>query len=575
MILQELHDYYQRKAADPESGIAPEGFEWKAIPFLIVLDAQGQFVSIQDTREGEGKKKESKQFLVPQGEKKASGIKANLLWDNVEYALGANPRRRDDIPARHAAFVARIRAELPQGQQEVSALLRFLENKPLEQIHAHAEVKGLWRELLDGNMNLAFRLDGSPHAIFSDALREHLIGRMGSRSTDGICLVTGEPDFIPKTHVSIHGVRDAQSSGAALVSFNLGAFESFGKNQNHNAPVGAFAAFAYTTALNHLLGKSSHQKLQVGDTTTVFWSERKTDFENSFGAFFGFAPKDDPDFEARAVKALYEGILTGSMATDGATRFFVLGLAPNAARLSVRFWHQDTLAGLAAKLRRHFDDLEIVLSPKDPGNRAIMGLLCNLVLDNKADNVPPNLVGPTVRAILSGGPYPQTLLHLAIRRIRAERTVTRVRAAVLKAVLNRALRQRPTTDKEITVSLDPTNPSPGYRLGRLFAVLEKIQEDAQPGINATIRDRFYGAASSSPASVFPQLLKLKNHHLAKLDNPSFRGAHERRLGEIIDGIAEMPAHLRMEEQARFAIGYYHQRQALFTKATKLDPPTQA
>jgi len=165
-----------------------------------------------------------------------------------------------------------------------------------------------------------------------------------------------------------------------------------------------------------------------------------------------------------------------------------------------------------------------------------------------------------------------TLLHLAVRRIRAERTVTRTRAAVLKAVLNRALRQRPTDQKEITVPLDPTNLSPGYRLGRLFAVLEKIQEDAQPGINATIRDRYYGAASSSPASVFPQLLKLKNHHLTKLNNPSFIGAHEKRLAEIFDGIAEVPAHLQMEEQARFAIGYYHQRQALFTKS--ITPKTQ-
>lgn len=575
MILQALYDYYQRRAADPESGIAPEGFEWKAIPFLIVLDAQGRFVSIQDTREGEGKKKEAKRFLVPKGEKRTVGIKANLLWDNAEYALGADPRGRSDTRERHAAFVARIKSGVPGERPETRALLAFLAADPLTQIQGSSDAEPLWREILESNPNLAFRLDGSSSLSICDALRPDISGVVGGDEADGICLITGKPAVIARIHASVGGVRGAQSSGAALVSFNLAAFRSFGKDQNHNAPVSESGAFAYTTALNHLLAKDSSQKLLVGDTTTVFWSERKTDFEGSFGAFFGFAPKDDPDSEARAVKALYESAFTGNLATEGDTRFFVLGLAPNAARLSVRFWHQDTLAGLTEKLRHHFDDLEIVLSPKDPGHRALMGLLCNLVLENKADNVPPNLLGPVIRAILSGSPYPQTLLHLAIRRIRAERTVTRARAAVLKAVLNRALRQRPTDEKEITVSLDPTNLSPGYRLGRLFAVLEKIQEDAQPGINATIRDRYYGAASSSPASVFPQLLKLKNHHLAKLENPSFRGAHEKRLGEIIDGIAEMPAHLRMEEQARFAIGYYHQRQALFTKSTKPETSTQA
>jgi CRISPR-associated protein Csd1 len=566
MILQALYDYYQRKAADPESGIAPEGFEWKPIPFLVVLDASGCFVTIQDTREGEGRLKRAKVYLVPQGEKKASGIKANLLWDNVEYSLGANPRDRNDIPERHAAFLKRLHTELPQERADVLALLTFLKNKPLKQIEANLDVKDAWEEILGNNLNLAFRIDGCRDATLCDGLRKSLAEAQGDKPQDGVCLITGTHSSIPKTHVAIKGVRGAQSSGAALLSFNLGPFKSFGKEQNHNAPVGKSAAFAYTTALNHLLREGSTQKFQVGDATTIFWSQETTDFEQQFPALFRFTPKDDPDSETRAVKALYEGVYTGSLADEGNTQFYVLGLSPNAARLSVRFWHQDTLASLSEKLRRHFDDLEIVLSTKDPGHRSLMPLLCSLVLDGKADNVPPSLAGAVMCAILTGGPYPQTLLHLAVRRLRAERTVTRARAAVLKAVINRALRQRPTNQKEITVSLDPTNISPGYRLGRLFAVLEKIQEDAQPGINATIRDRYYGAASSSPASVFPQLLKLKNHHLTKLNNPSFIGAHEKRLAEIFDGIAEVPAHLQMEEQARFAIGYYHQRQALFTKS---------
>ncbi len=568
MILQALYDYYQRKAADPESGIAPEGFEWKAIPFLIVLNEQGQFVTFQDTRQGEGKNKQANAFLVPQREKRASSIKANLLWDNAEYTLGANPRDRSDIGERHAAFVERLRKDLPTGQPEVRAILTFLENEPLAQIQATPGVEATWKEILESNSNLTFRLDGSPQVTICETLMPLLVQQTSEEQAEGRCLITGESVSIARLHASVGGVRGAQSSGAALVSFNLPAFRSYGKDQNHNAPVGEKAAFAYTTALNHLLSKDSTQKLQVGDATAIFWSERKNEFENQFAAFLRIPGKDNPDVETPAVKALYEGVYSGSMSNEGDTRFFVLGLAPNAARISVRFWHQDTIKGISEKLRHHFDDLEIVRSPKDPGHRALMPMLCNLVLEGKVDNVPPNLAGAVVRAILSGSPYPQTLLHLAVRRIRAERTVTRARAAILKAVLNRSLRACPADHKEITVSLDPNNPSPGYRLGRLFAVLEKIQEDAQPGINATIRDRYYGAASSSPASVFPQLLKLKNHHLAKLDNPSYRGAHEKRLAEIFDGIADMPSHLSMEEQARFAIGYYHQRQALFTKTVK-------
>lgn len=575
MILQALYDYYQRKAADPEGGIAPEGFEWKPIPFLVVMNGEGRFVTIQDTREGEGKKKQSKTFLVPRAEKRTVGIKANLLWDNSEYALGADPRGRKDIAKRHAAFRERLQGDLPADAPEVKALITFLGADPVAQIQACPEVESIWKEILENNANLSFRLDGSSHATICEAIMPQLMKRVGLGKADGLCLITGERAPIARLHASMAGVRGAQATGAALVSFNLNAFSSYGKDQNRNAPVSEGAAFAYTTALSHLLNRDSSQKLQIGDATTVFWANRKTEFESQFAYLLGFAPKDNPDAEIPAIKALYQSHYSGNLTDEGNTRFFVLGLAPNAARISVRFWHQDTLAGLSEKLRRHFDDLEIVLAPKDPGHRALMHLLCSLVLDGKAENVPPNLAGNTVRAILSGGLYPQTLLHLAVRRIRAERNVTRTRAAVLKAVLNRALLLRPTVQQEITVSLDPSNTSPGYRLGRLFAVLEKIQEDAQPGINATIRDRFYGAASSSPASVFPQLLKLKNHHLAKLGNPSYRGAHEKRLAEIFDGIADMPAHLPMEEQARFAIGYYHQRQALFTKSAKPEPETLA
>lgn len=574
MILQALHDYYQRKAADPESGIAPEGFEWKEIPFLVVIDRNGKLVNLEDTRTGEGKKKRATLFLVPQGEKKASGIKANLLWDNPEYTLGANPRQRDDIQKRHEAFRTRLEAELPRRGDDhaVDALLNFLDSSPVEQILAKAAVAEVWAEILESNANLAFKIASEP-ATICDGLRPWLQARKTIGGDGDVCLVTGLRGRIKPTHPSIKGVRDAQSMGASLVSFNLSSFTSYGKSQNFNAPVSEGAVFAYTTALNELLGKDSKNKLQVGDATTIFWADRQDPFEDDFAAFFGVTSNkgDDPDREINAVRTLYRSIETGAEISRSETRFFVLGLAPNAARLAVRFWHAGTVAEFSARIRQHFDDLEIVRGPKDQGRLSLFWHLVDIATEGKADNIPPNLAGDVVRAILQDTPYPAPLLHQTIRRIRAKQEVTRIRASLLKAYLNRFQRTYPSSEKEILVALDPSNTNAGYRLGRLFALLEKIQEDAQPGINATIRERYYGAASASPVTVFPQLLKLKNHHLAKLENTGFRIAHERRLTEVISGLpADMPPHLTIEDQARFAIGYYHQRQALFTKSENVE-----
>jgi CRISPR-associated protein Csd1 len=571
MILQALYDYYQRKASDPDSGIAPEGFEWKEIPFVIVIDRDGNFMSLEDTREGEGKQRRAKAFLVPSAEKRTTGIKANLLWDNIEYALGANPRNRDDIDTRKQSFLNRLKTTFID-ESSVSVLfplIAFLENDPEEQINAKLSGNKLWKEAYESNANVVFRIDGSTDASLCDTLKPYLKTRADIiDDNNGVCLVSGEIGSIARLHASIKGVRGAQSSGAALVSFNLSPFESYGKTQNYNAPLSESAEFAYTTALNILLGKDSKNKVQVGDSTTVFWSEKQDTFEETFSIFFKFPSKDDPDADVRAVKALYEGVWTGHLNTDSKTRFYVLGLAPNAARISVRFWHVGTIPEFAGKIRQHFHDLEMVRPPKDEGHYSLFWLLSSMAHENKVDNVPPNLSGQIFESVVTGGPYPATMLQQTLRRIRATQDVKRIQAGILKAYLNRFHRIYSTKEKEITVPLDPTNINSGYRLGRLFAVLEKIQEEANPGINATIRDRFYGAASTTPVTVFPQLLKLKNHHLSKLENAGRRVNFERMLAGVFDGIGnDMPSHLSMEDQARFAIGYYHQRQALFTKSS--------
>lgn len=579
MILQSLYDYYQRKTADPESNMPLEGFEWKEIPFIIVINLNGEFITIEDTREGEIKNRKSKKYLVPKGIKRSGrNFIANLLWDNIEYVLKLSPSNRNiaDLQKQHDAFINEIKNKLPQENPYVKALLKFLLSEPIKQIELSKNDKDilLIEEIKNSksNPNLTFNIleTSDKYTTICDALKEDILPSNDSDQVNAICLVSGKRLPVERTHPSIKGVRGTLYN-AALSSFNLPSFRSFGKKQNYNAPISKHAAFAYTTALNSLLEKESTQKILIGDTTTIFWAERPNFLENDFALLFGL-PRDNPDMGTEAIKAKYQSVHSGKLAEDGDIKFYVLGLSPNVTRISVRFWYQGTVAGLWKKIRDYFYDIKIVRSQydkDDKGYDSLVYLLCNLVLEGKIDNIPPNLVGDVMRSILNGSPLPIPLLHLAIRRIRAEQNITRPRAAILKAVLNRTTRKT-NNDKEITVSLDLTNNNPGYLLGRLFAVLEKIQKDAQPGIKATIRDRYYGAASSNPISVFPQLLKLKNHHLTKLDNPGLKINHEKRLTEIFAGISDIPSHLTMEDQARFAIGYYHQRQKFFEQKPQTD-----
>jgi CRISPR-associated protein Csd1 len=571
MILQALYDYYQRKAADPESGIAPEGFEWKEIPFVIVIDRDGNFVSLEDTREGEGKKKKAKSYLLPKSVVRTgpNGWKNSfLLWDHYGYVLGHARSERDKDQAmaekQMPSFIEKLHS-LPvdvKVDEGVLAVMRFYENGEYEKVKESDN----WRECSKiVGCNMSFRLDGEVGLIpCLDAVRIYVESQIGESADDaaGLCLVTGKNAAIARIHSDTPINKDSKK----FVSFQKNSgYDSYGKEQAFNAPISKSAEFAYTTALNMLLGKESKNKVQVGDATTVFWSQKQETFEEDFPAFFGYR-KDDPDADVRAVKALYEGVYAGHAGMDSDTRFYVLGLAPNSARISVRFWHTGTIAEFAGNIRQHFDDLDMIRSPKDSGHFSMFWLLSAMAHEGKVDNVPPNLAGQIFQSIITGGLYPATMLQQAIRRIRATQDVTRLQASILKAYLNRFSRIYKTKEKEINVALDPTNGNPGYRLGRLFAVLEKIQEEASPGLNATIRDRFYGAASSTPVTVFPQLLKLKNHHLSKLENAGRRVNFERMLAGVFEGIGnEMPSHLSMEDQARFAIGYYHQRQDFFKK----------
>lgn len=572
MILQALNDYYARKAADPDGGLAPEGFEPKAIPFVLVLDEAGRLVQLADRREGEGKKKVAKAVLVPQGIKKTSGVAANLLWDSAEYVLGVGTRGKvGRVAQQQAAFRDRLRTQFGDAPEDAGlrAVLAFLDEHRAESMEALA-AHPAWPEILEANPVMTFRLKTDTELVCQ---RPAVIAALMSSSddpSDGLCLVSGEVDAIERLHAPIKGVWGAQTSGANIVSFNLGAFNSYGKNQSFNSPVGKRVAFAYTTALNHLLAKGSRQRVQVGDASTVFWAEKASgaEFESAFLDFLD-PPRDNPDAGAQAVAGLYRCVRDGRPFTDDdGQRFHVLGLAPNAARIAVRFWHVAAIAELASAFRRYFVEIDIIRPSYETGAPlTLFRLLAATALLGKAENIPPNLGGDVMRAILSGGRFPETLLQGALRRIRAERDVTYPRAALLKAYLIRNL-----NDKEITVSLNLENTDPGYRLGRLFAALERAQELAQGNLNASIRERYYGAFSTTPITVLPLLMKLKNHHLAKLANSTFL---EKTLGEIMGGLGDVPPRLSLAEQARFAVGYYHQRQAFFAKRDKEFPDQPA
>jgi len=568
VILQALAKYYERI---PHA--AQEGSQLQEIPFIIVLNRKGEFMGLHDTREGEGKKKKGRTFLVPKAVKRSSGISANLLWDNAAYILGLpkpdKKKDKNDLIKRareqQKSFLGRIKETFSNTPDDegIAAVTWFIEQRNYEKLFTHQ----LFQEIEESRGNMAFQLEGDTELICQrDAVRNAIDASSSIDNSDSqICLITGNKNVPARLHTAIKGVWGAQSSGANIVSFNLDAFRSFGKEQGYNAPVGKQAEFAYTTALNTLLSKGSRHRIQVGDASTVFWAEKKHELEDWFLDIFGEPAKENSDQDNAAIKALFKAPETGAQPVldENNIKFYVLGLSPNASRIAIRFWYAETVAEVEENIRQHFQDIAIDRPPHQPEYLSLFRLLVSTALQGKSDNIQPNLAGDFMKAILAGTPYPETLLGSSIRRIKAEREVTYPRASLIKAVVVRKARYK--NEKEVGMSLEQSNTNIGYRLGRLFSVLEKIQEEASPGINATIRDRFYGSASSTPVTVFPHLMKLKNHHLAKLENRGRAVNMEKIIVEIIDAITDFPSHLSLDDQGHFAVGYYHQRQDFFRK----------
>ncbi|MEO1091996.1 MAG: type I-C CRISPR-associated protein Cas8c/Csd1 [Pseudomonadota bacterium] len=582
-ILASLLRAYERMPDAPAPGYSVEKIGW-----VISLNDDGTPAGKPiDLRTGDGKKRRPRPILVPQPVTRTVAIAPNFLWDKTAYALGITAGEGKRTVAEHAEFVAH-HEDVLEGTSDhgLLALLRFV---------AWWEPAGFversWPEEMK-DQNVVFALESERHARFIHD-REAAKALWADLSTGGdrtatTCLVTGEAATVARLHPPIKGVWGGQSSGGRMVSFNLDAFESYGHEQGENAPVSDYAAFAYTTVLNRYLQPDSRHRIQIGDASTVFWADA-SDTENAriaesaFGAFFsGDEPAVDEGLEAGKVGALLRRVRDGEAISDVAPeladgiRFHVLGLAPNAARISIRFYVEDDFGVIAENYRRFVEEMTVEPPPRD-GRPPLWRYLLETAVLGKRENVPRNLAGEWMRAILTGTPYPLTLLSTVLMRIRADGHVNALRVAILKAVLIRNLSRR-----EASVALDKTCTDRGYLLGRLFATYEHVQRAALgPKVNATVKDKFYGAASAQPQKVFGLLDSGAANHFAKVGKESVgrKIALEKQLGEIMDlmepSAQPFPAHLSGAEQAMFALGYHHQYSDFFKKKDAPESPVDA
>lgn len=566
MILRRLYEY-----ALNAKDIPARGTELKEIPYVIVIDAQGHFLRFECKRID---KRRCATFRVPQGVQRTSAAKTNTLWDNGKYVLGFE--EKDAVC--HNLFVERVReiAKRHPDDESIQAMRRFYDI-PVEEIRRSMEPDPLYGDAMDSyKSNFSFRVEGDSLIIAEKiGLAEGIDDASGDaeKKEKGVCLVTGEYGDIVRTMTPTP--LPGNSPMAALVSFQVNSgYDSYGKSQAYNAPISAEAEWAVTAALKHLLRKESRNKANIGRRTFLFWSSQFSEHGDDLAeclAFLLAPPAKDADVSdnnAEKVRRLIKAIYSGEIRTTLDDRFYILGLAPNVGRIAVVFWDDCQLKEFADKLLAHFSDMEIV-DNRPPKFRkpysGIFTMISDVTLGGKISDAIPGLPETIMEAIVRGTPYPIALYTGSLERIRQElsgSTVRIGRAAILKAYINRI--EKNNKHKQLKVMLDKTNDNPGYLCGRLAAVLEKIQKDADSG--DSIRTRYIGSASSTPATVFPAMLNVSVHHSEKL-NESTRIFYEQLKQEIIDKmpVDGFPAHLGLNDQGRFFVGYYHQNADLYTK----------
>lgn len=565
MILKALYDYYHRN----KDKLAPFGWEYKQIGFIIVLDKDGHFLRFEDRRIDS---ETATEFLVKREVDRSSAPVANYLYDKSEYVFGYSKEKKkdkNDVLKYFNTFKNKIKdiyARHPE-HKDMKAVFAFYQQEPAEILEAMQQ-DPLWpyiQQALNQDPLFTFLIDGETEIVASH--KELIDLNDEAKAEEHTCLITGKRT---KTVRLTTRTPISDSKGKAkLVAFQPNhGFDSYGKSQGNNAPISEEAEFAYTTALKHMLHYNSRNKFMIGNRTYLFWassdSEAAKAAEESLFAFWGRTDSetDNPNERIDLVRRTFMAIYNGQLHANRDDRFYILGLAPNSARIAVVYWAELPLRDFSKRISRHFQDMEIVDTRKD--KKPYMGLhsiLGTVTQGGKSSEVTPNLPDAVVKSILQGLPYPAALFQACLRRIRAEQTVNMVRAAIIKAYLNRL--NDYSNNKKIEPMLDKENQNPGYLCGRLFAVLDKIQEDAN-NIH-TIRERYMNSASTTPASVFATLLNLSTHHQEKL-NAGRQVYYEKWKQEIISKMNAdgFPSHLELQDQGRFFVGYYHQRQDFFT-----------
>ena len=578
MILQALTQYYEDLLRLGK--INRPGWSKQKLNYSLLLSEEGELLQLlhlqQEIQHGNKTVLGPQEMWVPSPVKRSSGIRPNFLCDTSSYLLGVDGKGKADrsIDCFAASKALHLQLLKEVDSPVARAIVRFFEHWDPSQAASHPALQEDWEELLKGG-NLTFSLSeqfAAQDPAIADAWTRHY--EDSSDDAEPIrCLVTGQPGTLARLHPSIKGVAGAQSSGASLVSFNAPAFCSFEHEQGANAPVSDYAAFAYTTALNTLLADRNRVS-RVGDTTILCWAAGG---ESAYQDCFLMSIFNDSYTENDILNTLHhlskgESIQWDDTRLSPDTRFYVLGLAPNAARLSVRFFWQNSFGALARNLERHYQRLEIIRPSFDkfptlPIWRLVLETVRKAPPGGRAPEPHPRLAGDLLLAVLNDTLYPATLLNGVELRIRAERSVSRGQAAILKAYYTKYLEQfQPDSPMKeaLTVQLnEQTNYLP-YLLGRLFAVLEGLQQRANPGINTTIKDRYFNSASATPAIVFPQLINLAQKHLNKLDG-GLAVYYDKQITELSSRITQtLPTRMSLAEQSAFQLGYYHETQRRYT-----------
>lgn len=572
MILKALYDYYNRCG-----DLAPTGMEYKEISFLVVIDEKGNFKRLEQR----GDDKNGQKFLVMKGVRSGKTPKPYLFWDNVEYVFdyckeqadvqeeadeAAKKKLEEEIAKTHAknlALIEKFKEIANQFPEEIElrAVCDFYDKGGLDAVKKDT----LWPEVeKKPTVNVSFLVEGRTKIVAENPCLQCFAtsSDQGRKQKHSVCLITGE-QCDPVATTTPTAIAGGNPSGSRLVAFQTNkGYDSYGKSQCLNAPMSKDAEAAFTTALNRMLAKGSHNKFKLGNRTFVFWAssddEASRKMEDGLFDLLGVTDErdDDPNAKIEEVRKVFKAISSGMLKTNLDDRFYILGLAPNVARIAVVYWSETSLKEFATNIERHFSDMEIVDNRKEP--KPYMGLRNMLsAVTLSGSNVTPNLPEAVAKSIFLGIPYPYTLFSTCIRRIRAEEGEVRIsRAAIMKAYLNRLNEKN---QKKINIMLDKQNLNPGYLCGRLFAVLENLQFAANG--QDTIRASYMNAASATPSAVFPTILKLSNSHYSKLakDKKGLAVFFDNQKKEIMAMIQDFPDTLELSDQGRFFLGYYHQK----------------